>query len=76
MESFVCSNCGKQFPIAERASVHWLLRIGASLIFLTLWLPGSYCRECDGIISAVGVLGLLVLLVVIPILALKFFFAL
>ena len=74
MDTFVCENCGKQFPLSNQIKIHWLIRIGVlfSLIFVS---PSACCRNCEGAIFLISFLGLLVAFVVIVIISIKLFVA-
>ena len=65
MDTFTCGNCSKAFPVSERGKVHWVLNLGALLLTLGMWFPSSLCTGCQGKVSVMGAIGLLISTVVI-----------
>jgi hypothetical protein len=65
METFTCGNCSKDFSIAERTKVHWVVNVGAVLITMGMWWPSNLCASCHNKVAAMGVVGLLISTVIV-----------
>jgi hypothetical protein len=71
MDSFTCAGCGKDYPSSGGVELSWPAQVGFFVMTLGGVAAGRLCQSCHSGVTALGVVGALIGIVVVMALAAK-----